>query len=157
MEDRQTKLNLALLDAVRWYKIDPLKVQKLVELGADVNVKGNNRKTPLIYLCDRNEAELVRFMVENGADVSAKDTSDANALMHCCYDEYHKDYDKCIDMVKALLEHGADINEICEGSTALDYIMGNEECEGKQKAIRFFRGNGAKTYLELENENQNIA
>lgn len=155
MEDRQNKLNLALLDAVRWYEIDASKVKKLVELGANINVKGNNRKTPLIYLCDRNEVELVLFMVESGADVNAKDTSDATALIHCCYDEYHKDYEKCLVMIKALLEHGADINLVCENNTALDFIMGNEECEGKQRAIKFFRAHGAKTYLELENENQN--
>lgn len=52
---------------------DVATIKKLHQAGVDLNVRTEYGATALSYACDRNQVEVVRYLVENGADVNTKD------------------------------------------------------------------------------------
>src|SRR4051794_2006632 len=58
--------------ALIWAGGDPVKSTMLIESGADVNVKTQQGRTPLLMAAKRQgNADLVRLLVAKGADVHA--------------------------------------------------------------------------------------
>ena len=74
-----------------------------VEAGADVNAKGQNKKTALILALRYVDFEKVKYLVENGADVNAKDNDNATALIEAS-EKGH------FEIVKYLHQNGADVD-----------------------------------------------
>lgn len=83
-------------------------VRKLIDLGADVNLPAElTSSTPLIASIHNITITITELLIEKGADIEAKDDDGINALVYAV--SYNKE-----DIVKLLLEKGADANTVCE-------------------------------------------
>jgi ankyrin repeat protein len=74
-----------------------------LKTGADVNARGPDGTTALIWAAYNDDAELVAKLVDAGADANAKNEFGASALSEAAIAGY-------ADVVAALLEGGADAN-----------------------------------------------
>ena len=110
----QKALNKWLIDAASMGDTDA--VEKLVELGADVNARNDQGMTALISATRwRGNEEVVDKLIELGADVNAKDIKGDTALMKAAYYNRNK-------IIEKLIEAGADINaKNKKGYTALHW------------------------------------
>ncbi|MCH5291754.1 MAG: ankyrin repeat domain-containing protein [Treponema sp.] len=57
------------------------EARRLIADGADVNAKGNEDWTSLMWAAWYNSPEVAKILLESGADVSAKDNDGKTALM----------------------------------------------------------------------------
>lgn len=89
-----------LHDAIRDGEID--RVEILVELGADVNAKYDGISS-LDLALSRNKIGIAKCLIAHGADVNAG-TSTGWTCLHCVLSNF--------ELVKMLVEAGADINKI---------------------------------------------
>jgi ankyrin repeat protein len=71
-------------------------LQRLLDLGADINARGANGTTLLHVMT--GDADMVRFMLDHGADINALD-DDGNTPLASAYDQ---------DAILLLLSRGAD-------------------------------------------------
>lgn len=77
----------------------------LIDNGAHINALGSGHITPLLRAADSGRIQIIQLLISKGAQVQV-DTADCNgstALM-CAVER------GCTNIVKLLLEHGADIN-----------------------------------------------
>jgi ankyrin repeat protein len=60
------------------------RVKELLDKGVDVNMRGNDRNTPIMEAVYGGHVETVRLLLDHGADLSAKknDGADAPGLAH---------------------------------------------------------------------------
>ena len=75
-------------------------VERLVEEGADLNVKDETGKTAVIAAADEGWLGITEYLLEHGANVNAKDNDGDTALDIAKFQEHD-------DIVKVLLRFGA--------------------------------------------------
>jgi ankyrin repeat protein len=79
--------------------IDPGIIDRLVEKGADVNLKARNGLTPLKIACRTGNTALAIYLYEKGANPNFNDTSDEdielNGVMQHILGDYFLAKDKC--------------------------------------------------------------
>jgi len=100
------------------------------DINSDISCFGNNflgdfgfAKHALSVSIDKDNIELVRFLIKNGADVNKKDTKNSTPLMVASSEGV-------ANIVNILLEAGADINaQDDRGFTALMYAAFRNEIE----------------------------
>ncbi|WP_295153798.1 ankyrin repeat domain-containing protein [uncultured Brachyspira sp.] len=81
---------------------------KLIDLGADVNLAAElTGFTPLTASAILHDITITELLIEKNADIEARDDNDINALI------YAVNFDN-EDMVKLLLEKGADANTVAK-------------------------------------------
>ena len=126
-------------------------VQSLLKAGADVNLT-SNRCYPLIAACDSGNVKLIRLLVSAGADVKCSNSSNETCL-HVLIDAYSPTTDSqkhavgdskedVVNVVKTLLEVGADVNAVSlQKETAL-YQASNA---GHEDIVRLLLAAGAET------------
>lgn len=85
------------------YNDDYIKIQRLIDAGANVNAKKYTGVPILIEAIDQNNYKVVELLLANGADVDCQDDADFTPLMSAIISDE-------IDMVKLLLKYNADIN-----------------------------------------------
>jgi len=96
-------------------------MMKLLELGADPNVRSDQSATPLMNAVQSNQKDLALLLVRSGADVNIADHRGFTALHRACEMGH-------TEIVALLLEHGADKSIAAEGHTALSLAqMRNEQ------------------------------
>ena len=78
-------------------------VKKLIDDGADVNVKDNYRTTPLIYAAKNGHTEICKLLIDKGADVNIMTGYNQTALIFAIIEDYKEIYE-------LLIENGANIN-----------------------------------------------
>src|SRR5450432_784529 len=59
-------------------KGDNARVNELLERGVDVNMRGNDRNTPLMEAAYAGHFETVKLLLDHGADLSAKKNDGAD-------------------------------------------------------------------------------
>jgi len=86
-------------DIVRW----------LLDHGADANTRSYNSWTPLHYAVCNTHFEAVRVLLEHNVDINAQDLSGETPLYDCLASS-DSSQEEIVNMVRQLLEHGADTN-----------------------------------------------
>ena len=97
----QEETDKELLEAVKNNKLD--EVKKALDAGANVNAKGDDGNTALIFAGYNGHTESVKLLLNRGADVNAKNNTGYTALIWAS-EKGHK------YIVEKLLEEGADVN-----------------------------------------------
>ncbi|MEM4367118.1 MAG: ankyrin repeat domain-containing protein [Candidatus Anstonellales archaeon] len=80
-------------------------VKRLIDDGANVNVKSSDGSTPLILTTSASNEKIVETLLNAGADVNTKNNRGNRALCYafgCCRAE--------LPLIKLLVEAGADVN-----------------------------------------------
>ena len=69
---------------LHWYTIegDTHVVERIIELGFDVNTTNDFRQTPLYECATIDRWEMVELLLKNGADPSIKDQEDEDIFEH---------------------------------------------------------------------------
>ncbi len=111
-------------------------IQKLIDLGADVNAHDYSGCTPLHTACSRNYYEIAQILIEHGADVNARDMIGDTPL-------HRASFASNLSLVKTLVAHGADVNvQNKVGRTAIlfcrDYFNDSPEFEKNQYDVAVF-------------------
>ncbi|MDD9901902.1 MAG: ankyrin repeat domain-containing protein [Alphaproteobacteria bacterium] len=114
---------------------------KLIDAGADVNVKNKHGRTALMEAVEHNQVNFVEKLLLKGADVNACDTIGVTSLMYAAAAGY-------LEITRFLLEKGADVEAVSKvGSTAADYARISKEFKTSNQASRF---DDVMTLLEEE-------
>jgi ankyrin repeat protein len=92
-----------LLLAARFSKKEST-VNKLLELGANINHQTKNKYTALHLVMENKNHEIVKILLDNGIDIDSQDKYKNTALHTATFYGYYK-------IVKLLLESGADIHK----------------------------------------------
>ncbi len=106
-------------------------VSILISRGADVNFKGKDGRTPLIWAAG-NSFESTKILLENGADVNAEGDDGMNAFIQSTFGILSKKVST--EVMNLLLENGADVNSAlisknAAGWTALHFAAINGDTE----------------------------
>jgi len=92
----------------------------LIQAGANVNMKSKFDETALMTVYNQSTLKMI---LDAGAFVNLQDNSGNTALMYIVQQYYNPDV---LDMVKTLINYGADVNlKNCIGKKALDIIYFN--------------------------------
>ena len=89
-------------------------VSLLVARGADATARSKRGETALADAAGRGDAAAVKLLIEKGADVNAVDYRGYTPLLQAV--QYDRDSP---DIVKMLLDHGANVTAAAEGQTAV--------------------------------------
>jgi ankyrin repeat protein len=93
----QTTLHVAA------YEGSAAAVQMLIEQGADTGITDDNGNTAVGSACTKGRADVVELLLNNGIQASATvDAAGHTLLMIAAANE-------CMDVVRVLLQHGADV------------------------------------------------
>jgi len=90
-------------------------VSILISRGADVNFKGKDGRTPLMWAAG-NSLETTKILLENGADVKAKGDDGMTAFIQTTFGILSKKVST--EVMNLLLENGADVNSALTGKDA---------------------------------------
>lgn len=109
---------------------DVLVVQTLLEYGANVNARDDFRGSPLEVACnfhDRRSCCVVECLLQFGADPNAIDVKGYTVLLYLM--RYRN---PSLELVKRLLEYGADVNVVAEDD---ENVLSMKPEEGFWKVI----------------------
>src|SRR6266849_7690830 len=90
---------------------DAPTVKRLLDEGVDVNTKFRYGATALSYACDRGNLEVVRILLERGAEINVKDTFYGATPLTWAASPAMARKTQHPEIVKLLLEHGAEGKE----------------------------------------------
>lgn len=125
-EEMQAKLDQAFIDAA--YYGETMKIEPLLNAGADIESKSGGGMTPLMWAAKKGYAETCGRLLEKGADINATDDCGRTPLVFAAI------WGR-VNACKLLVERGADINIMDDdGQTArmvADFI-------GRKNAIAYF-------------------
>lgn len=112
VEDQMTALTYACLQSVDRYVI-----QKLIDLGADVD-GSNSKQPPLLLMSQFNDLIIGDLLIENGADVDLPDESGNTPLYNVVIRGY-------FDFAELLIEAGANTDFNVNNKSLYDYLKDN--------------------------------
>ena len=104
--------------ALHWAAANPAKVRLLLDAGADVNAASQIGRTPLIVAASANgSAEAVQLLLAKGAKVNVADDVGITPIAAAAIVDDG-------DVVKLLLDNGADVNLQATTGQAATPLMG---------------------------------
>ena len=99
MNTNSNALNQQLLQATQ--RGDKEAVLKLLEEGADINVRDAQGRTPVMIATYQHSTDIVRTLLQAGADVNIRDDNKENPLLHAGAQGW-------LDILKLAIEAHAD-------------------------------------------------
>jgi len=100
----QDTYNALLLNATR-YNAKPEIIRYLIELGADVNVRDENKMTPIMWASlDNANPETLELLVQAGANINARAKNGKTAIYYAIAGKNK------VDIIQKLLDLGANVN-----------------------------------------------
>lgn len=106
-------------------------IQKWIEKGVDVNIKGKGGVTFLHQAANLQNPEFILFLLERGADINAKDDDNGTPLSYAILNPDGPDY----ETAKLLIEKGADVNVKIGDQTILDILFDDIELKDYNKSF----------------------
>jgi ankyrin repeat protein len=101
---------------------DPEIITILIEAGALVNARTENRSAPIMWAASDSNLEVVKVFIEAGADVNVRNVDGLTPLM--CAAEYNTDP----EVITSLIEAGANVHtQSVDGITSLMFAAGKNE------------------------------
>ena len=79
-------------------------IKRLIENGADVNIKGLHNNTPLHLASKEGHLEMVKLLIDHGADLNTKDRQGFSPLGWAVIEEH-------FEIVQYLIKLGVNIND----------------------------------------------
>ncbi|OPB41144.1 hypothetical protein A0O28_0108410 [Trichoderma guizhouense] len=130
------------------HKLTVRFVEKLLDCGADPNIRGGEYATALQAACSTDPLgriefpmKVVRLLIEHGADVNVQGGHWGSALHAAAA----SNLDEKVEMMKLLLDHGAKVDQRSnDGETPLHVACR----EGTLEAVRFLVDRGADVNAE---------
>ena len=117
-------------------------LRMLIANGADVNIKANDGRTPLIIATQNRSVEIVRLLIEHGADITAKDELDWTALHHAVFAGAG-------EVAEFLIESGVDVGiQGASGRTALHCAA----VRGREDIVRLLLEKGANAKVKSDED-----
>ncbi|XP_072409775.1 B-cell lymphoma 3 protein [Chiloscyllium punctatum] len=105
----------------------------------DLEIRNYQGYTPLHVSVNSYQKEIVEFLLEQGADIDAVDIKSGKTPL------VHAVENNCIDMVRLLLQHGANVNlQTYSGNTALHCSSGR----GFLEVVKVLLKNGADSSIK---------
>lgn len=102
-------------DNVMW----PASVlQRLIDEGAEVNVRDKYERTPLYYAARKNAVEHIKVLARNGADMNVVNKRGSSVLIDLIDDSSVDD-----ETLKTLIDAGTDVNLQAEGRDGLTALI----------------------------------
>lgn len=105
-----------------------LQIAKLlIDAGADINYCGGlNDVSPLCIACKLNHKKIVKLLINtNGVDLNRYHSNiSCPLLLACIY--YHENTDHNTDIIKLLIDAGADVNNTLNGKKISPLYMASE-------------------------------
>ena len=126
---------MCMLDAAKEGKKEIVK--NLVDAGCNVNAKGENGITALMYAVDIGNEDFVKYLLEHDCDVNIQTIGDRfSALLLACLKDYG-------DIAEMLIDFGANVNVVNkEGDCPLIFAVNNNN----MKLVRKLIFSGANIY-----------
>jgi uncharacterized protein len=104
-------------------------LEKLLNAGADVNERGGNGETVLMFAARNGSLEALNLLLERGADVNTTESLRGTTALMWAVEQKHT------DAVKLLIDHGADVSVASspdsKGGTA--YLAPNVQQRAEQQ------------------------
>lgn len=98
-------------------------VKALIAAGAAINIRDNERLTPLMVACWQGHTDIAESLIKAGADISVSDNEGLTPLLMACQQGY-------ADIVEILLDAGADINQTgVHGFSPLEIAIVEKQAE----------------------------
>ena len=114
----------SFLDLVQ--EADVATVQAAIDAGANLEVRNEDGRTPLMLAAWYNENAVVQVLLDAGADLEARDTEYGNTPLM-----FAARHNENAEVVQVLLDAGADATATNEdGENAWDLIQENDALEG---------------------------
>ncbi|KAL3872906.1 hypothetical protein ACJMK2_036084 [Sinanodonta woodiana] len=123
--------------------------QLLIKYGADVNAKNDQLETAILFTIFRDDLKLMKILLEAGTDPNTLQSTDENnsILLLTAYDGQY-------DFMKAIIDHGADVNlENSMGYTPMHICAWN----GHLDCIKLLLEHGAKHDNPTKDKNTPLA
>jgi len=118
---------------------DLVAVEKALKEGADVNKAENDEgATPLHHAANMGNAEMVDLLIKHGANVNAYN-ADTGLFPITCVAAMGDD----VEIVKSLVDAGADVNLGEGGNTILDTVIEFSKAKPHPKIIAYLKSKGA--------------
>ena len=108
-------------------------VELLLELGMKPNTSSHTGDTPLMAAASDGSPKVARLLIKAGAKVNAANKQNKTALMYAA--EGYKNG----DILKVLLENGADPYLKANGKTALELCKENSNHFGAKARIKILK------------------
>lgn len=119
----------------------PSVVQCILRLGAVVDLKGQDRETPLYIAVFNNNVDLVKLLISGGANVNEENGKENETALHAASKFGY------VDLLQLLLQHGANINA---RTSRMETPIFQAAKNGKHVAIYYLLMNNANCNLGNE-------
>jgi len=129
------------------FESDTQGALKLLDDGADINLKYGTGITPISSAINSDNPSTLEFVIKHGADVNIDNGAAISETIDYCIDgmiqnNLDKSYPEAMEMLKILLENGADIELKNEnGERPIDVITAyaQDDLEWLEQLKSFFR------------------
>ena len=128
-------------------------VETLLKAGANLKATDARKQPLLMIAAQQNNVELVKKLIAKGVDVNAKTEYGSTALTDFIYkNAYSNTDDRQIEMIKTLLEAGANPNILHEwGESDCEFPLKTLAQQSRLELIKVLLSHGADATLKCKN------